>query len=315
MTFWHWIDANIYSGTLAWDGGVVLIRESGGAWTQIGPIDNYPYSILRGDGPFLPGTPCYSGTYDWTEEVFDLSAYSGVVEIMFRFGTDEYGQGEGWYIDDIWIGNTFTGTNVSLSPVAGVTVTFEEVSSPGTTSVAVSPSGPEPPFGYAAIPSSPREYYSLTTDAVYSGDAEVCLTYSDGDGFGDETSLRVFSFNGDVWSDVTGSLDTDSNEICCNIQLPTVLLVVEKIGCCVGRVGDANSSGEDEPTIADVSTMIDAKFLSGTCDGILLCLPEADINRSGGTAPACEDITIGDITLLIDYLFITGRDLGLADCL
>ncbi len=61
--------------------------------------------------------------------------------------------------------------------------------------------------------------------------------------------------------------------------------------------------------------MIDAKFLSGTCDGILVCLAEADINQSGGSEPACADITIGDISILIDYLFITGQSLGLADCL
>jgi len=42
--------------------------------------------------------------------------------------------------------------------------------------------------------------------------------------------------------------------------------------CCVGRVGDANGSGEDEPTISDISVMIDAKFITGTCDGKIQCL-------------------------------------------
>jgi hypothetical protein len=87
------------------------------------------------------------------------------------------------------------------------------------------------------------------------------------------------------------------------------------IGCCEGRVGDANGSGVDEPTIGDISVMIDAKFIAGTCDGKIVCLSEADINQSGGSNPTCEDITIGDISILIDYLFITGPPLGLADCL
>lgn len=87
------------------------------------------------------------------------------------------------------------------------------------------------------------------------------------------------------------------------------------ISCCSGRVGDANQSGDDEPTIGDVSVMIDAKFISGTCDGIFTCLPEADINQSGGSLPTCDDITIGDISILIDYLFITGSSLGLPNCL
>ncbi|MEW5795209.1 MAG: hypothetical protein AB1772_02500 [Candidatus Zixiibacteriota bacterium] len=85
--------------------------------------------------------------------------------------------------------------------------------------------------------------------------------------------------------------------------------------CCVLRVGDANNSGDDEPTIGDVTVMIDAKFITGTCDGIIVCLPEADINQSGGASPTCDDVTIGDITILIDYLFITGQMLGLPNCL
>jgi hypothetical protein len=85
--------------------------------------------------------------------------------------------------------------------------------------------------------------------------------------------------------------------------------------CCVGRVGDVNGSGEDEPTIGDVSVLIDAKYITGSCDGIIDCLTEADINQSGLASPDCDDITIGDVSSLIDYLFITGSSLGLADCL
>ena len=86
-------------------------------------------------------------------------------------------------------------------------------------------------------------------------------------------------------------------------------------GCCEGRVGDANGIGGDEPTIGDVSVMIDAKFITGVCEGTLSCIAEADINGSGGIDPICDDVTIGDISILIDYLFITGSSLGLPDCL
>ncbi len=85
--------------------------------------------------------------------------------------------------------------------------------------------------------------------------------------------------------------------------------------CCVGRVGDANGIGGDEPTIGDASAMIDAKFITGTCLGVIACLSEADINQTGGADPDCNDITIGDISTLIDYLFITGPPLGLPNCL
>ncbi len=86
--------------------------------------------------------------------------------------------------------------------------------------------------------------------------------------------------------------------------------------CCVGRVGDANGVDGDEPTIGDISVMIDAKFISYSCDNLIPCAAEADINQSGGANPTCDDITIGDISSLIDYLFITGpQNLMLKDCL
>ncbi|MEW5795187.1 MAG: thrombospondin type 3 repeat-containing protein [Candidatus Zixiibacteriota bacterium] len=44
--------------------------------------------------------------------------------------------------------------------------------------------------------------------------------------------------------------------------------------------------------------------------GVELCsLPEADANQSGGATPTYEDITIGDVTTLIDNLFISGTPL------
>jgi hypothetical protein len=85
-------------------------------------------------------------------------------------------------------------------------------------------------------------------------------------------------------------------------------------GCCMGQVGDANGAGGDSPTIGDVSALIDAKFITGSCDGIIPCIAEADVNQSGGTDPDCGDITIGDISYLVDYLFITGQSLGLPTC-
>jgi len=83
--------------------------------------------------------------------------------------------------------------------------------------------------------------------------------------------------------------------------------------CCVGRVGDINGEGGDEPTISDISALIDHLFISGTA---LYCLEEADVNQSGGASPTEDDITISDIAVLIDYLFITGpENMTLPECL
>jgi hypothetical protein len=84
--------------------------------------------------------------------------------------------------------------------------------------------------------------------------------------------------------------------------------------CCVGRVGDANYDGKEEPTIGDISAIIGNLFIGGSD---LACPGEADVNLSGGADPQQGpngDITVGDLSILIDYLFITGPELGLNDC-
>ncbi len=84
--------------------------------------------------------------------------------------------------------------------------------------------------------------------------------------------------------------------------------------CCVGRVGDANASGDDEPTIGDACFMIGVTmgFFPVPTD---FCYAEGDVNQSGGANPALDDISIGDIAMLIDYLFITGPSMSLGGCL
>jgi len=83
-------------------------------------------------------------------------------------------------------------------------------------------------------------------------------------------------------------------------------------GCCVGRVGDANMSGETEPdevSLGDIMLMVDVKFISGDCTK-LTCMEEADVNQDGGSAPTCEEhVTLGDIMTLVDHLFISNAPL------
>jgi hypothetical protein len=86
------------------------------------------------------------------------------------------------------------------------------------------------------------------------------------------------------------------------------LIVAVEMSCCFGRVGDVNGLEGDEPTIADVAMLIENVFRNRP----VLCAAEADINQSGGANPqqgSNGDITIGDIALLIDYLFQSHRPL------
>lgn len=107
LRFWHWIDAEVsgsYPG-YAYDGGIVEISVAGTDWEQIFPEGGYPYLCRAGGtpGPFPAGTPLYSGTHDWEEVCFDLSAYTDAVRIRFRFGSDGGAAQEGWYLDDVTV--------------------------------------------------------------------------------------------------------------------------------------------------------------------------------------------------------------------
>jgi hypothetical protein len=145
------------------------------------------------------------------------------------------------------------------------------------------------------------EYFGYDTDGDGVGDVcDLCPGFDDkidpdGDGVPSGCDNCPLRYN-------PGQEDSDGNDVGDVCE-----------SCCTGRVGDVNNSGGDEPTISDISTMIDALFISGN-PGVIVCLGEADINQSGNSSPQFSDITISDISTLIDYLFITGPSLGLLNC-
>ena len=161
----------------------------------------------------------------------------------------------------------------------------------------------------------PAYLYSIMHQQGYSVSPDMndlfnCMTYAGGLSFQPTDTLYTYSA---FISILDGTLDDLRTQVDRAKAWADDYLGL--YSCCDNRVGNANGSGEDEPTIGDVSVMIDAKFISGTCDGVIGCLAEADINQSGGANPTCDDITIGDVAILIDYLFITGSSLGLPECL
>ncbi len=115
MTFWHKMDAEEETSTLAWDCGLVQITTDGGdTWSVLYP--NGGYSHTKNDNaanPLPEGTPCWSGSFSWRQETFDLTSYeNSQIQIRFRFASDGYVQEEGWYVDDIDLTSTGAQTSV-----------------------------------------------------------------------------------------------------------------------------------------------------------------------------------------------------------
>jgi hypothetical protein len=116
LRFSHWMQAqgHLDSGT-TYDGGIVAISSGDGNWTTLMPDSGYKHKIAGGfnHNPLDNRTPCFGGTHDWREETFDLSAYSGVVQIMFRFCADGNTAKEGWYIDDVVVESASCCANIT----------------------------------------------------------------------------------------------------------------------------------------------------------------------------------------------------------
>jgi hypothetical protein len=78
-----------------------MLSVDGGDWQVIEPVGGYPYLIRSGSGHPFPGFYGYSGSHGWQQATFDLSNYTGLARLRFRFGSDQSVQQEGWYVDDI----------------------------------------------------------------------------------------------------------------------------------------------------------------------------------------------------------------------
>ena len=319
VDFHHCLYAQLDHDDRALDGAIVLVSAGdwiGSDWVQAYPDTGYGTMMAPSSrAPIDDYTPCYSGSFDWQKATFDLSAYAGeVAQVMFRFGADYSSGAEGWYIDDFFVCNTPAGSGIEMSPGPGATVAFDEVTLPGVTLADLSGDGPPVPGDFQTVPAV-TEYHELSTTAEYTGEVGVCLEYDDAEVEGDEADLDLFAYLSDTWTKITSSVDVEANTICGTGPGLAQYYIVAVAGCCEGKVGDANGSGDEAPTIGDISTMIDAKFISESCEGKISCPAEADINLSASGEAVCDDITIGDISVLIDYLFITGpENMTLPDC-
>jgi hypothetical protein len=126
--------------------------------------------------------------------------------------------------------DTAEGIDVAVQPLDGttgttpVTVTFAEVTEAGLTRLTTSTTGPAIPTGFTL--GSPGTYFNLTTTAVFSGPATVCIDYS-GIAFSDESSLRLLHYENGAWLDQTVSRDPGTNTICANVTSFSPFAIVE----------------------------------------------------------------------------------------
>jgi hypothetical protein len=109
---------------------------------------------------------------------------------------------------------TVTGHAVPVQLGASAAVLFQDVTSPGYTSLIAAPLGEEAPFGF--MYGSPATYFDISTTATHTGYVYLCVYY-DGSAFTPsvEAALRLMHFENGSWVDITDQFfDPDTDSIC-----------------------------------------------------------------------------------------------------
>ena len=89
-----------------------------------------------------------------------------------------------------------TGSSTT-APSSTTNVTFSNLTSPGTTTVTTSNTGPTPPAGF----NFSGTYYDFTTTSTFSGSVTVCVDYIPSN-YADPSLLQLFHYQGGAWVSV-----------------------------------------------------------------------------------------------------------------
>ncbi len=164
-------------------------------------------------------TPTTDGTWSATAEVDDF------------YGVDPVPANDSVLIPITVGGATPVGAGTVVdtggaTPTA--TLTFDQVTAAGTTSVTTSTSAPTLPAGYQI--GDPPAYYDIETTATYSGAIVVCIS----DAGVDPAPTNLLHYVGGGWQDITTSVDTANQRICGSTTSLSPFALVTRIATAPG---------------------------------------------------------------------------------
>jgi PKD repeat protein len=162
------------------------------------------HALLGGSPAIDAGNPAAPGSGSGTCEPGSQNAISRPQGLACDIGAFEL------------LPNTLVGTNVVVQPedsIAGttpVTVTFDQVTQEGTTSLTMSDTGPTPDSGFKL--GDPPIYYQLETTAGKTGNMEICIDYN-GIAFSTTPPILQHYVGGTGWVELAATFPSP-NVIC-----------------------------------------------------------------------------------------------------
>lgn len=207
-------------------------------------------------------------TYDFTD------ADDGIAEVYI---TTDYCENT---LDDLILRsgapthNTPEGINVTVLVSDDVTVTFDQVTEAGNTTVTESVTTDHPVPGDFSV-CDPPVYYNIETTATELGDIEVCIHYAD---TCDESDLRLLHYDEGLWVDVTETVDTVSNIVCGTVSHLSEFVVATAVEEAICSETEGDLDGDCDVDMDDVNIF---RSVLGTSAGEPAYNVCADIDGDG----------------------------------
>jgi len=106
-----------------------------------------------------------------------------------------------------------TGTDVTAALGPQVELIFADVTSAGTVTAALSlPGSVAAPVNFVLLGGTSS--YDITTNAVFTGNVEVCIAYNPAQITAQPPLLELFHYSGSAWTTLPSLVNTSNNTVC-----------------------------------------------------------------------------------------------------
>ncbi|MFW9964811.1 MAG: OmpL47-type beta-barrel domain-containing protein [Candidatus Sifarchaeia archaeon] len=178
---------------------------------------------------------------------------------LYNFSFVAYDLYGNYAVDLVWVnveGNTPSGTDIEVPDLdTGVTLTFEETSTPGTTEVVITETGPTPPDNFRLM----GVFYNITTTANFDGIIVVAIPYDEALVNGLEKNLKLWHWRESAgWEDCTILVDEANNIIYGEVTHLSLFGVMEDNASPITSYSLSGTEGLNGWYVSDVSLMLTA---------------------------------------------------------